>query len=105
LLLDLKDQIVIEDKTTLAMGITITTHTDVARSPLKKEVIPDTHAPVILRTGAYIGACATILQGVEIGGCAVIAAGAVVTKPVPAYNIYGGVPATKIKDFPEEQCY
>lgn len=46
----------------------------------------------------WIGANATILPGVTINRGAVVAAGAVVTKDVPPYAIFGGVPATKIKD-------
>ncbi len=45
----------------------------------------------------WIGANATILSGVTINRGAVIAAGAVVTKDVPAYSIVGGVPAKVIK--------
>lgn len=45
----------------------------------------------------WIGARATILDGVKIGDGAVVAAGAVVTKDVPSYAIVGGVPAKVIK--------
>lgn len=43
---------------------------------------------------------ATVLQGVSIGDGAVVAAGAVVTKDVPANTIVGGVPAKVIKAIP-----
>ena len=33
-----------------------------------------------------------------IGNGAVVAAGAVVTKDIPPYEVWGGVPARKIKD-------
>src|SRR5690606_29947135 len=45
----------------------------------------------------WIGEDAIIMGGVKIGDGAIIAARAVVTKDVPPYSIYGGVPAKLIK--------
>lgn len=50
-----------------------------------------------IRKNAWIGAGATILPGVSIGENAVVAAGAVVSKDVPANTIVGGVPAKRLK--------
>ncbi len=44
----------------------------------------------------WIGVSAVILKGVTIGTGAVVAAGAVVNKSIPSYEIWGGVPAKKI---------
>jgi UDP-2-acetamido-3-amino-2,3-dideoxy-glucuronate N-acetyltransferase len=46
--------------------------------------------------GATIGANATIVCGHDIGSYAMVAAGAVVTKTVPAYALVAGVPARRI---------
>lgn len=54
-------------------------------------------APIVLGRNVWIGSNATILQGVTIGDNAVVAAGAVVTKDVPANTVVGGVPARFIK--------
>ena len=54
-------------------------------------------APIILGRNVWVGSNSTILQGVTIGDNAVVAAGAVVTKDVPADAIVGGVPAKVIK--------
>lgn len=54
--------------------------------------------PVTLEDGCDIGVNSTILPGVTIGKGAIIAAGAVVNKNVPPYEIWGGVPAKKIAD-------
>jgi acetyltransferase-like isoleucine patch superfamily enzyme len=50
-----------------------------------------------IKRNAWIGAHATILQGVTIGENAVVAAGAVVSKDVPANTVVGGIPAKHIK--------
>ncbi len=50
----------------------------------------------------WVGAHSTILPGVTVGDNAVIAAGAVVTKNVPANTVVAGVPARKVKDVPSE---
>ena len=51
----------------------------------------------VIGNDVWIGLNATIMRGVKIGDGAIIAAGAVVTKDVPAYAIVGGVPAQIIK--------
>lgn len=53
--------------------------------------------PIFLKRNVWIGAAATILPGVTIGENAVIAAGAVVTKDIPANTVAGGLPAKIIK--------
>lgn len=67
----------------------------------------DLHTPIRLqgvsRKGVSIGAnCwigerAIILDGVTIGEGVIVAAGAVVTKDVPAFSVVGGVPARVLK--------
>lgn len=52
---------------------------------------------IVIGKHVWIGSNATILPGVTIGDWAVVAAGAVVTKDVPAYTVVGGVPAKVLK--------
>lgn len=61
---------------------------------------PELKGPVI-GNFAVIGAHATILPGVRIGEGAAVAAGAVVTRDVPAGKMAVGVPAT-LRDLPHE---
>ena len=55
-------------------------------------------SPTIIDQDVWIGCGAILIAGVRIGRGAIVAAGAVVTKNIPAYEIYGGVPAKKIAD-------
>ena len=50
-------------------------------------------APVVIGKGCFIGARAIILKGVTIGDGAVVAAGALVTRDVPAEHLAIGNPA------------
>ena len=95
--LDLREGITIEDDVTLAMGVMLITHTGAGHSPLGIMHLPSTAAPIVIRKGAYVGARAIILQGVEIGEMSIVAAGAVVVSDVLASSVYGGVPAKIIR--------
>lgn len=55
------------------------------------------YQPVKIGRYVWIGSNATVLPGVSIGNWAVVAAGAVVTKDVPAFTIVGGIPAKIIR--------
>ncbi|HVP25651.1 MAG TPA: DapH/DapD/GlmU-related protein [Methanomicrobiales archaeon] len=61
---------------------------------------PELRGPV-LKDLSVIGANATVLPGIVIGRGACVAAGAVVTRDVPAHTLAIGVPAG-IRDLPEE---
>jgi UDP-2-acetamido-3-amino-2,3-dideoxy-glucuronate N-acetyltransferase len=50
----------------------------------------------VVRRGASIGANATVVCGYELGEYCFVAAGAVVTREVPAYALVAGVPARRI---------
>lgn len=51
----------------------------------------------IIGNDVWIGAHATVLDGVSVGDGAIIAAGAVVNRDIPPYAIVGGVPAKIIR--------
>ena len=54
--------------------------------------------PIHIGNKVWTCAKATILKGVTIGDGAIVAAGAVVTKDVPAYSLVAGNPAKVIKE-------
>jgi acetyltransferase-like isoleucine patch superfamily enzyme len=55
-------------------------------------------APVIIADNVWIGMNAIILKGVSIGENSVVAAGAVVTKSVPANTVVAGNPAVTVRE-------
>lgn len=55
------------------------------------------YKPIQIGAHVWIGSNATILPGVSIGDWAVVAAGAVVTRNVPALTVVGGIPAKVLK--------
>ena len=54
-------------------------------------------SPVRIGNNVWIGAHATLLPGVNVGNSSVIAAGAVVSRDVPANTVVAGVPAKIIR--------
>jgi acetyltransferase-like isoleucine patch superfamily enzyme len=54
-------------------------------------------AKIHIKEGVFIGGHCTILKGVIIGENSVIGANSLVTKNIPSNEIWGGVPAKKIK--------
>ena len=57
----------------------------------------------IIRRGARVGGAAVILPGIEIGAEAFVAAGALVTRDVPAGKLVAGLPAHVWRDVPAEE--
>lgn len=89
----------IGDNCLISQGITIVTSNHQA---LKEKLIVvqpwvSQKAKVVIEDDVWIGANAVILPDVTIHKGAVVAAGAVVTKNVPAYAIVGGCPANVLK--------
>ena len=58
-------------------------------------------SPIKIGDNVWIGANVTILKGISIGNGSIIAAGAVVNTNIPSCEIWGGVPARKIKNIGE----
>ena len=65
---------------------------------LAKEFTQRTGVTVGANVG--VGANSVLLPGITIGDNSLVAAGSVVSRDVPANEIWGGVPARKLKDVP-----
>ncbi|MCE7948226.1 MAG: acyltransferase [Chloroflexi bacterium CFX4] len=95
--LDLAEKITLEDYVTISMRCTLLTHTNVGERPPDLVSLPATSAPILLRRGAYLGACSTVLEGVIVGERGVVAAGALVRHSVADGAIVGGVPSRPLQ--------
>jgi acetyltransferase-like isoleucine patch superfamily enzyme len=70
-------------------------HGIAAGVPIQEQ--PYEHAPITIGEDVWLGAHVVVAKGSQIGAGAVVSAGSVVSGPVPANAIVGGVPARVIK--------
>jgi maltose O-acetyltransferase len=95
------DLLIIDKNAGIGPRVTLLLHQDFWPSPLMS-LYPEQNLKIHIKEGAIICAGAIVLPGVTIGECALVAAGAVVTRDVPAYTVVGGVPAKELKKIPRE---
>ena len=62
---------------------------------------PGPEEPITLEENAWLGVNVVVLKGVTIGRGAVVGAGAVVTRSIPPFEIWAGIPARKIGERPQ----
>lgn len=87
--------ITIEDGVLIAPKVSLLSEGHPVSPDKRHSLVPK---PIHIKKNAWIGANATILQGVTIGENSVVAAGSVVSKDVPDNVIVGGAPAKIIKE-------
>ena len=63
---------------------------------IKSSSFPFKNAPVVIGSSVWIASRSTILAGVEVGDGSVVAAGSVVTKSIPPWQVVAGCPAKAI---------
>jgi acetyltransferase-like isoleucine patch superfamily enzyme len=86
--------ITIEDNVLIAPKVSLLSEGHPVDPNERQSLVP---GHIYIKRNAWIGAGATILPGVTIGENSVVAAGAVVSKDVPANTVVGGVPARVLK--------
>jgi acetyltransferase-like isoleucine patch superfamily enzyme len=71
-------------------------------TPMNVQAGPESE--IVLEDDVWLGVNVVVLKGVTIGRGAVVAAGAVVTKSIPPYEVWGGVPARRIAQRAAAAC-
>jgi acetyltransferase-like isoleucine patch superfamily enzyme len=94
--------ITIGNKVMFGPGVTISTGDHNISRPgvfIKDNLVkdPENDLPVVIEDDVWIGSNVIILKGITIRRGSVVAAGSLVTKNVPPYCIYGGLPAKMMK--------
>jgi acetyltransferase-like isoleucine patch superfamily enzyme len=92
--------IIIDDDCLIASGCTFVDADHGTNPGLPMNVQPHSGAAIVLEANVWIGAQCVVLKGVHLGRGAVIGAGSVVTKSVPAGEVWAGVPARRLKQPP-----
>jgi len=94
-----KGPVEIGEDVLMAPGVAILTENDNFSDP-KVTIIEQGSSglqPVVIGNDCWLGQNCIILPGVLVGNGSVVGAGSVVTKSIPEYSIYAGVPARLIK--------
>ena len=94
----IKDHLEIGSYTRIGPNVTIL---DQDHTYEKSDLIMNQHADiqkVKIGKDVWIGANAIVLKGITIGNGAILGAGSVVTKDIPPYEIWAGVPVKFIKE-------
>ncbi|QJW90763.1 sugar O-acetyltransferase [Spirosoma taeanense] len=86
--------ITIEDDVQIGPRVNLTSENHPLDPGDRQTLIP---RPIVVKRNAWIGAGATVLPGVTIGENAVVAAGAIVSRDVPANTVVAGIPAKVVK--------
>ena len=76
----------------IATGAQVQTH-DTVKWAISGGALGYEYSPVTIEDQCFIGAHAVVTRGVTVGTGTLVAAGAVVTRDVPAFSIVAGVPA------------
>jgi len=100
-------EIVIDDYVNLGVGVKVYDtdfHPVDAQARRSKDATKTKSGAIHIGQDAWVGADAMILKGVTIGARAIVAAGAIVTRDVPADSVAVGIPATPVTQHQNTLC-
>lgn len=99
---NIKQNITIGNNVLIASGCRFIDHDHQYKKGELIRIQENVMGSIVVKDNAWIGANSVILKNVIIEEGAVIAAGSVVRTNIPAYEIWGGIPAKFIKKITEE---
>jgi virginiamycin A acetyltransferase len=92
--------ITLGDYVLLAPGVMLlpSNHAYASRDlPIRHQGFSPSKGGIVIEDDVWLGANCVVLDGTSIGKGSIVAAGSVVRGVIPAYEVWGGVPAVKIK--------
>ncbi len=101
-LIDCQEQVILEDDVFLGHDVMILTGSHDYTKFGNERQLARICKPVTIKRGAWIASRVTILPGVIVGEHSVIGAGSVVTKDIPAYELWAGNPCKFKKTIPHD---
>lgn len=88
---EIKNNVIINTKALIEHGCYVSDHANISTNSV-------INGDVCVGVGTHIGSCSVVNGQLQIGNWSIIGSGAVVTRNVPEYSIFAGIPAKKIKD-------
>lgn len=93
---NIRQGIVIADRCLIASGCKFIDHDHDMEPGRRIGAEPGAEAKITIGPNVWLGVNVVVLKGVTIGEGAVVGAGAVITRSIPPFEIWAGVPARKI---------
>jgi UDP-3-O-[3-hydroxymyristoyl] glucosamine N-acyltransferase len=86
---------------TITAGVRFITHDGGVWIFRREDPDLDAFGPITVEENVFIGTNAVLMPGIRIGSNSIIAAGAIVTRDIPAGSVAAGIPARRIKSVEE----
>jgi acetyltransferase-like isoleucine patch superfamily enzyme len=99
---NIRQKIIIGDNCLIAAGCKFIDHDHEfsSRNILINAQNSGVESPIFLDNDVWLGANVIVLKGVKIERGSIVAAGSIVNKSIPSYEIWAGIPARKISNRP-----
>jgi carbonic anhydrase/acetyltransferase-like protein (isoleucine patch superfamily) len=93
---NIRERITVGDDCLIASGCTFVDSDHGTDGSMSINTQPIETCAIVLERNVWLGAKCVVLKGVHIGERAIVGAGSVVTKSIPAGEVWAGVPARRL---------